>query len=204
MKDLIEEVIKKEWEQFQQVNNEGGRAACQDQWSTFHLMRKSQFLSWTHELLINYMEDLCIAEQEGRNLLSEKYAYMMESTAKDRYEEIKSLLPQISEERRERMEKAISIQVLWAEEFQREYPGIAGKGRAIRTEEDTPWNTSVETYARGEMSSYSERTEKLFSQLVFDKKSQGLNLTKEVRENMVKLYGYKSLEEAEKAINPNK
>lgn len=35
---LIDEVIKREWEQFQYVQNEGGRASCQDDHETFVIM----------------------------------------------------------------------------------------------------------------------------------------------------------------------
>ena len=55
---LIDEVIEREWEQFQYVQNEGGRASCQDDHETFVIMRKSQFMNWTQELLESYRQDL--------------------------------------------------------------------------------------------------------------------------------------------------
>ena len=78
---LIDEVIEREWEQFQYVQNEGGRASCQDDHETFVIMRKSQFMNWTQELLESYRQDLIEAEAAHWNLLTEKYARMMESTA---------------------------------------------------------------------------------------------------------------------------
>ena len=37
--DLVEEVIRREWDQFQRTENEGGRASCQGNWPMFHQMR---------------------------------------------------------------------------------------------------------------------------------------------------------------------
>ncbi|EPI40983.1 hypothetical protein HMPREF1584_01405, partial [Gardnerella vaginalis JCP8481A] len=42
---LAEEITKLEWDQFQLTQNEGGRANCQGNWPTFHIMRVSQFLA---------------------------------------------------------------------------------------------------------------------------------------------------------------
>ena len=44
--NLVESIIKLEWNQFQQTNNEGGRASCQGNWPMFHQMRASQFMTW--------------------------------------------------------------------------------------------------------------------------------------------------------------
>ena len=61
-----------EWELFDQVQNIGGRAVCQDNWSTFQIMRSSQLLPWPPELLSSYRDDLLEAKAAGRNPLSEK------------------------------------------------------------------------------------------------------------------------------------
>ncbi|MBQ8904687.1 MAG: DUF4125 family protein, partial [Oscillospiraceae bacterium] len=44
------------------------------------------------------------------------------------------------------------------EEFAKEFPKIAGTARSIHTEEDNEYNTSYETYLRGELGTYSEHT----------------------------------------------
>ncbi len=75
--DLIEKIIGEEWKQFDRVNNEGGRASCQDNWPTLHIMRKSQFENWNERMLESYYKDVTRAAEEGWNLLTEKYARMM-------------------------------------------------------------------------------------------------------------------------------
>ena len=68
-----ERIIKKEWNFFQQVENEGGRASCQEDPETFFIMRRSQFCAWPEELLNSYEADLTEAAAAGRNPLAEKY-----------------------------------------------------------------------------------------------------------------------------------
>ena len=74
-------------------------------------MRKSQFLTWDTETLESYRRDLTEAEDKGWNLLSEKYARMMESTAPIQYEKLKKHLPVRSIERRKQEEYIIAKKV---------------------------------------------------------------------------------------------
>lgn len=195
---LINEVIEREWEQFQYVQNEGGRADCQDDHETFVIMRKSQFMNWTQELLESYRQDLIEAEAAHWNLLTEKYARMMESTAPERYAELADILPKRSKERIQMQEEMIAQQIRWEEDFAAKFPGIASAGRVIHTSEDTPWDTSIETYARGEISTYSDRTVGLLKKLYDQMAADHENLSEKTLRNMTALYGYESLEEAEK------
>ncbi len=194
---LISQIVELEWEQFQNVKNEGGRAGCQDDRETFEIMRKSQFLAWNQEALESYRKDLQEAEEKNWNLLTEKYARMMESTAPEEFEKIKDRLPARSAERIAAQEEMISMQVHWEEEFAEKYPGIAGRGRKIHTYEDTPWDTSIETYARGELGTYSDRTAGLLGDMYRKIAEDGGNLAVSILENMVRFYGYASLEKAE-------
>lgn len=63
----------------------GGPASCQMRPDTFKIMRKSQAATWSDELLASYLEDLKTATREGRNIMTEKYARMMESTFPEEY-----------------------------------------------------------------------------------------------------------------------
>lgn len=201
MSKLIDDIINFEWNEFQNVENEGGRASCQDNWKTFEIARKSQYLSWNEKMLQSYYDDLLNSKEEGRNLLTEKYAYMMENTAPDKFDEIKHILPVVSYNKNDLIEKIISIRVNWAEEFAEDYPNISGNGRFIHSYEDSDYDTSMETYVRGELKTYSEKTVEFYYEYVLDLKSKGLNLSKIIMENTAYLYGYKSLEEAEDRLN---
>lgn len=196
-KALVDQVVALEWHQFQGVKNEGGRASCQDDHETFDIMRKSQFLTWDTETLESYRRDLTEAEDKGWNILSEKYARMMESTAPIQYEKLKKHLPVRSIERRKQEEYIIAKKVQWEEEFAGEYPALTGRGRAVHTWEDTPWNTSVETYARGELGSYSDETVLLYLEMIKKMEQNKENHARMVMEHMVRFYGYQSLDEAE-------
>lgn len=198
--DLIDEIIKAEWEQFDKVVNEGGRAACQDDWSTFSIMRRSQYLTWNDELLESYYHDICVAKAQNRNLISEKYARMMESTAPEEYAEFADKLPKISEDRLAIQETIIAIQVGWMEEFAGQYPKMAANARSIHTAEDSAFNTSYETYLRGEISTYSEKTFVLYGRFIANLQKNAENLAYMIMDNTAKLYGYESAENAEKKL----
>lgn len=205
MKELrIQEIIQEEWLQFQVIQNRGGRAGCQDDWKQFEIMRKSQFMTWPEPILDSYFEDLQKAKTEGRNLLFEKYAWMMESTSPEEFREIQCSLPQITWIRKSRIDRTAYIQARWGEAFAADYPWIAGSGRIFYTKDDKPWATSIETYTRGELLSYSENTEAQYSEFILNHEEQGVNLTKEVRGNMVRLNGFQSLEHCESTLKEAK
>lgn len=198
--DLVEEVIRREWDQFQRTENEGGRASCQGNWPMFHQMRASQFMTWPEDLLRSYLDDLDEANRVGRNLVTEKYARMMASTAPDEYRErIEPFIPRLSDERVARQERVIDVQVAWARDFRGRYPKLGAAMRVLTTAEDTPENTSFETYLRGELGTYSDRTMALYEAMVEDLQAAGRNLTEQTVANTVRLGGFADLEEAEAA-----
>jgi len=198
--DLVEEVIRREWDQFQRTENEGGRASCQGNWPMFHQMRASQFMTWPEDLLRSYLDDLDEANRVVRNLVTEKYARMMASTAPDEYRErIEPFIPRLSDERVARQERVIAVQVAWARDFRGRYPKLGAAMRVLTTAEDTPEDTSFETYLRGELGTYSDRTMALYEAMVEDLQAAGRNLTEQTVANTVRLGGFADLEEAESA-----
>lgn len=198
--EYVEKIVSLEWKQFDKVENEGGRADCQDDWNTFSIMRKSQYLTWNEELLASYYQDLIEAEEKGWNLIMEKYARMMKSTAPEKYASLEKNLPVRSEERIAIQEEIIKLQVGWMEAFAEKYPKMAGNARSIHTSEDTPYNTSYETYLRGELGTYSEETLVLYGRFVVALQQAGKNLAYEIMSNTARLYGYESVEDAERRL----
>lgn len=195
--ELVEKIVKLEYIAFDKVKNEGGRADCQDDYDTFSIMRKSQYLNWTHAMLLQYYYDFYREYHLGHNLITEKYGRMMESTAPIRYEEIKENFPYISPEKKNIIEAIVSIQVKWMEAFCKEYPKLGGRSRSIRTSEDNMFNTSYETYLRGEISTYSDKMLELYGRFISLLESDGKNLAYMIMGTSTSLYGYSSLKEAE-------
>ena len=196
--NLAEEITKLEWQQFQLTENEGGRANCQGDWQTFHIMRMSQFLTWPLDLQESYKQDLERANSDGSNLITEKYARMMESTAPEIFERtIKPYIKPILEPRKSAQEQIILTQVKWADDFRNHYPHLGLAMRVLKTSEDTAENTSFETYLRGELSTYSDDTFAKYQRFVNNLRAENLNLTQMIITNTVRMYGYDSLESAE-------
>ncbi|WP_018143305.1 DUF4125 family protein [Alloscardovia criceti] len=192
--DQAERIVTTEWNQFQQVNNEGGRANCQGNWPTFHVMRLSQFLTWSEDLLTSYEKDLA----SGRNLLMEKYAWMMITTEPAYFhKELEPYMLVISPERHELQEKIIAQQLTWAQDFHQRYPHLGDNMRVMTSAEDTKETTSFETYLRGELCTYSDETVRLYATMIEDKKRRNINLTEEIVTWTVRLSGYENLEDAE-------
>ncbi|MDE7286732.1 MAG: DUF4125 family protein, partial [Lachnospiraceae bacterium] len=194
---LVNELVSLEWEAFDKVENEGGRAECQDDWNTFSIMRKSQYYTWTEEMLKSYIRDFHRANDRGINLITEKYGRMMESTAPLKYRQIKDAFPEIPEAKKEIIEEIVKIQVDWMEEFAGKYPKAAGNARSIHTAQDTPYNTSYETYLRGEVSTYSDETLDLYGRFIAQLCREDKNLAQMIMANTAFFYGYASLDDLE-------
>ncbi|WEV68967.1 DUF4125 family protein [Bifidobacterium sp. ESL0775] len=196
--DLLERVVKHEWDQFQKTDNEGGRAACQGNWPTFHQMRLSQFMTWPVPLLKSYADDLDEADRVDRNLITEKYGRMMISTWPQEYHaDIEPYIPARSAERVAEQEKVITQQLAWADDFRSRYPKLGREMRVLHTSEDTHEKTSFETYLRGELGTYSDKTFRLYQDFIESLAAANRNLTEETIRNTVLLGGFKSLDEAE-------
>lgn len=191
-------IAKAEFAAFDKVQNEGGRASCQNNWPTFKVMRMSQYLTWDEEMLLQYLADFQINLEKGHNMIEEKYARMMESTAPEQYASFKENLSIISSEKRIIMEEIIRLQVQWMEEFAVQYPGLAQNARLIHTSEDTPFDTSYETYLRGELGTYSDKMLELYGRYIVTHAQSGVNVAKEIMWNTIKFYGYNSFEEVSK------
>lgn len=189
-------IAKAEFEAFDKVKNEGGRAGCQNNWPTFKVMRMSQYMTWTEDMLLQYLYEFKTNYANGRNMIEEKYARMMASTAPLEYARFADRLPPLSEEKKGIIEQIVMLQVNWMEEFASEYPNLAGNARMIHTTEDLPYDTSYETYLRGELGTYSDRMLELYGRYIVEHARNGKNVAREIMENTIHFYGYKDLNEA--------
>ncbi len=193
-------VVALEWEQFQRVRGDGGRASCQDNPAEFEVQRLGQFMTWPLPLLESYRADLVAAEAAGRNLLTEKYARMMEPTEPERYaRELAPHLPTLAPARIAAQERIVAQQVAWARDFHARYPALASGMRVLCTADDTLEATSFETYLRGELGTYSDATLERYGALVDATAAAGENLTRLTLTWTVILAGYADLDAAEAA-----
>lgn len=197
-KQLVNKIVLQEWEQFQKVQNEGGRAACQDDWQTFEIMRKSQFYTWDMPTLESYWQDLQRAESENWNLVMEKYARMMEHTAPELYKDMKEQLPYLSALRVQLQDLLVCIMMRWTRQMEQQYPYLVKMGRKVSAAEDADWETSSETYLRGELCTYSDQTIQLYAQMVLNYLENKSNPVEKNLYEMVRFYGYDSLQAADK------
>ena len=190
---VINDIINREWAMFQKTQNIGGRAACQDQFDTFYANRYSQHHIWSAETLESYRNDLIAAEMAGRNMITEKYAYMMEFTDPAYYEaNLKAHLPQLSEEKAQLIAQIVSIELLGYRKYASAYPNLAKAGRPAQQSQA---DTSIRDYSIGEDKTYSETTLGLLLQDV----KRIDNPVVEIQKSLVSFYGYDSLETAEAA-----
>ncbi len=195
--DLVKRIIDKEWSLFQQTQNHGGRASCQNDPDTFAIMRSSQFRCWSEAALQSYDADLDRSMDEERNLVTEKYAYMMRSTHPAEFAQIADVLPPVSEEKSRLIEDVLAINMDWEAECDRLFPHVRAAGRTLYSTGDSRVNTSFETYLRGELTTYSERTLSLLLEHFRACRDAGINLARRNLEYMAARYGHPSIEALE-------
>ncbi len=195
--DILAAVLEIEWDMFSNVNNAGGKASCQSQHEEFLIMRKSQFARWSDEALASWLDDLKQARSERRNLMSEKYARMMEKTFPKEYAQIAEHLPPVPEESLAKIAEIVAVHVAWKEELNAKYPVIGSLGRPARAKDDSMGLPSLETYMTAELKSYSPRTLDLVYKATMESRDKGQNEALATLEAQVQLSGFPSLDEAE-------
>lgn len=194
----ISEIISIEWDMFQQVQNIGGRAECQDDPETFQIMRRSQYENWSDAMIESYLDYLRQCLDRGRNLVTEKYARMMEYTDTRYYDEyLAPALPTVPNINYRLVNQIVEQQIAWEQDFVVKYPRLAARSRPVTSEADADGFTSVETYARGELLTHPTSLLQLYLDYVQELKAEGKSLSVMIEDTMVRLYGYNSIEDAE-------
>ena len=197
---LVDRLVEEEWEFFQKVKGENGRASCQDDWRTFKVMRSSQALAWNDEIVRSLLDDLAQCRAQGRNPMMEKYARMMEFTEPEEYEKLKPLLPKVEEGTRALGAPSDRPHGRVGRGAREEYPFVCGAGRPLHSNEDSDKDTSLETYDYCELQTYSQRTLELLAQRYDEADEAGENLYLTTQESTARQQGYGSLHEAERVL----
>jgi hypothetical protein len=162
-------------------------------------MRSSQILSWNQEIADSYLQDLKRARTQGRNLMTEKYARMMEYTSPCEFRRIAPSLPPLDRDAASLVERLSRLSVGFMEELVEKYPHVASQGRPLYSSDDSRYTASFETYNRGELATYSSRTLQLLEDHYQTMVAAGKNPAEVVLQHTVAHYGYASLERAEAA-----
>ena len=201
LETVLDEIISIEWNMFQNTQNIGGRASCQDDPDTFYIMRASQYANWTEEMLTVWIDFLHQCETSGRNLVTEKYGYMMQYTDLHYFNKhVKHHLPVVPLAHYRLINIIVEALIGWEKEFAAAFPMLSRMGRPITSEGDASGFTSMETYARGELETYPLQLLELYATYVKQLKEGGQSLAMMNQLTMVQLYGYDTIEEAEASL----
>lgn len=191
---LVEEIIKLEYEMFSKVNGIDGRAFCQDDYKTFYVMRYSQHNVFSYETLQSYINDLLEAKSQNRNLVSEKYGYMMEITDNDYYKKnLENKLPICSKEKKIIIDYIMELLEIENKKFSKKYPFISKKMRPENNEKIATSNV----YMIGELKTYSKKTLEYCISDIISLIIKGENIIEKIQRKTISFYGFKSLEEME-------
>ena len=195
---LINEIVDIEFAMFDKVNSLTGRAPCQNDERTFYIMRYSQHNAFSEMTLLSYRKDLNDAKMQGRNMITEKYGYMMEFTDKLYYENmLKSSLPSVSKQKLDLIEQILEIQEQDFKEFEEKYPYFASSGRPKTIKNSV---ATVRVYTIGELKTYSYETLLLYKNDLISSREQGMSTVMKIHLQTAIFYGYKNIEDAEQSI----
>jgi len=199
LKQLVGKIIELEWPMFHQVNGED-RVGCQENEPVFRAMRGAQFSAWSVRAAECWLADLEAARDAGRNLIREKYIWMMERTDPAGFARFQGELPQLSGEQQRLIAELWGHFLPQTERLRREFPAVALGGRPLLARDEGEGDTSIETYQIGEWKTYSAATLSALLEHTCALEEQGTDLVRLIQENSVTAMGYPSMEAAEKAI----
>jgi len=181
---IIAKIVELELEMFLAVPADS-IYSCQQEPDGFGLHRRAQFRIWSEDTLQSYLDDLYRAKEGGINLMTIKYARM------------EDLIPR--ENRNSRIDKIVTIQCGWQREMIDTYPYLMAGARPLTRLDDAKYDTSFESYLRGELETYSEETLTLLHRDILKLKKTGINGSEIIYEHLAKELGYDSVETADRA-----
>ena len=201
MDNTVNEIISLEWEMFQLVNEGGPRADCQEDYGTFYDMRYGQYSEWSAAAQSSYFEDLRTAKAAGRNLIEEKYIWMMIESAPEAFMELSSRVKMPTERAKELADKICDTLMKQTALLHVSYPFVATSGRPLYSSGSKNGVVSVESYQYSELLTYSEATLEALIEHITKLDRQKISLAELILTNSVKHYGYKTLDDAEAALD---
>jgi hypothetical protein len=182
--EFVEQIVELEWTMFIRVKSDRP-APCQSAPDNFKTIRGSIFDIWTDEMLGSYLNDLIVANEQGRNLLTEKYARM------DNLVEPLSTNPVI--------EKIVAIECKWQEEIQNNYPALYEQ--CCRRTDPTGDGSNFSVYLQSELETYSDHTLGLYYDNVKNADDTQKNLALDALQRLVQKSGYTDLAHAENHLS---
>ncbi|WP_428565184.1 MAG: DUF4125 family protein [Solidesulfovibrio sp. DCME] len=165
---LITRIVALEQDMFERISTYE-RSPCQDRLKTFRLMRWMTHSVLPTDILLSYLEDLRLAQEAGRNLMTEKYARIDEAIARD-------------DGPRAMVDRIVSVEDAWMAEVRQAFPRSFPRG-----------GEGFHAYVESEMETYSPRTLSMLDTFVGQARQQGRNLVRERYENLFRRLGYESL-----------
>lgn len=198
----IDTIIKTEWQMFVEVNASTGiLVACQLDPQTFEIMRAAQFAAWSEAAAQSYLRDLEAARSMGRNLVKEKYVFMMLIDNPSQRDRLRPYLTMPSE-MTEKLALIILTQMLeQTAVLHKRFPGFASKGRPLNNDYASPGNVSIRTYQLGELLTFSQETLETLLGHIQTLTDTGYSFVEQILEEEVQRMGFNSLVEAEAAIH---
>jgi hypothetical protein len=185
---------------FQRVNEGHPQAECQQNQPLFNAMRRGQFNAWSSEVAVSYLLDLERSIIEGRNLVAEKYINMMKNTHPSAYEKLSAGIVRPSELAVTLADEISDRLMKQSESLARQFPRAVARGRPLRSDRDKFGVMSVESYQKGELTTYSENTLYKLLNHIDSLERNGVMFSQLVLENYAKYYGHKTLKDAEESL----
>lgn len=185
--EILKQIVINEWKFFTNVNNLGKRAFCQDNSFTFIYARLCYWNIYNDIILTSYLNDLIRAKTDKRNLITEKYAYIMKYSDPKYFDKIKKYLPNISKHKENLVNSIMSIYMDWEEDIRKNKSDLLDNNRDLYDSSKSAANTTIENYFKGELFSYSEKTLSLILKYYLSAHQKGINLVeknlKSLKEN---------------------
>ncbi len=167
---ILNEILAVEWEMFHAVPNEGGTADCQQQPNAFRLMRKVAYKPLSAAFLTAWYAALCSAQADGRNLMTEKYAFM-DSRAVPAADGADPHIAAI-----------LDAECRWRAAVHDEFPHMVQKDDGF-----------FRRYLAGEMHTYTPAALAAYADCVHTALAEGRNMVRERYEFLAEQLGYASL-----------